>query len=88
MLELTEKVVSENSFVFSGRLEIDHLNEKYQLGIEESEEYDTLAGYIIYHHNNIPKVNENLRVEGFQIKIMKVNANRIDLVELIRDPEN
>jgi len=80
--DLVEKQVEENVYTFSGRLEIDYLNEKYFLELPESEEYDTLAGYIIYHYENIPKKNVILQIGKYQFKISKVSSNRIELVEL------
>lgn len=79
--ELIEQEITPGSYRFSGRLEIDYLNEKYNLQIPESEEYDTLAGFIIYHFENIPKVNETIVIESFHIRVIKVSANKIDLVE-------
>lgn len=80
--EFIEKVVSENEFVFSGRLETDYLNETYNLKIPESEEYETLAGYIIYNHESIPKLNERIIIDQFEIKILKVSRTKIELVLL------
>jgi len=85
---LIEKQLSENSFRFSGRLEIDYLNEKYNLEIPESEEYDTLAGFIIYHHSSIPEINTTLQIEPYEVKIIKVSANRVDLVDLFLHKTN
>ena len=82
--DLVEQVIGENQYRFSGRQEIDYLNEQYQLELPESEEYDTLAGYIIFHQNNIPALNETIEIDRFTVKIIKVSANRIDLVELTR----
>jgi CBS domain containing-hemolysin-like protein len=79
--ELIEQEITPGSYRFSGRLEIDYLNEKYNMQIPESEEYDTLAGFIIYHFENIPKVNETIVIESFHIRVIKVSANKIDLVE-------
>ncbi|MFZ5939433.1 MAG: hemolysin family protein [Bacteroidota bacterium] len=81
--DLIEKQLSDNSYRFSGRLEIDYLNEKYGLDLPEAEDYDTLAGFVIYHHSSIPEVNTTLWIEPFEVRIIKVSANRIDLIELI-----
>ena len=81
-IELAEKKVSEKEFIFSGRLEIDYLNEKYNLGIEESEDYNTLAGYIFHNLENIPKQNELIRIDDFEIVIIKVSNTRIDLLNI------
>jgi CBS domain containing-hemolysin-like protein len=81
-VELIEKKIDNDEFIFSGRLEIDYLNDKYQLGIPDSEDYDTLAGFIVHHYENIPKLNERIITETFEIKILKATKTKIDLVNL------
>jgi CBS domain containing-hemolysin-like protein len=80
--DLVEKQLDENSYLLSGRLEIDYLNEKYFLSIPESEEYDTLAGFIIYHYESIPEKNTTVMLDNFLITITNVSSNRIEEVEL------
>lgn len=80
--DLISLKLSDNVYRLSGRHEISLLNEHYQLDLPESEEYDTLAGYIIYHLNNIPGANETVQINNFIMKILKVSSNRIELVEL------
>jgi CBS domain containing-hemolysin-like protein len=80
--EYIERNPEEGQYIFSGRLEIDYLNEKYALRLPESEEYDTLAGYIIYHYENIPKLNDKIVIGKFEFRILKVSRTRIDLVQL------
>lgn len=80
--DLVERKVRNGEFVFSGRLEIEYLNSRYNLQIPESEDYDTLAGFIIYHHKNLPKVNDIVKIDLFSIKILKASNTRIDLVML------
>jgi CBS domain containing-hemolysin-like protein len=77
-----EKRIKTNEYIFSGRLEIEYINTNYLLQIPESEDYDTLAGFILYHHQNLPKVNDILKIEQFSIKILKVTNTRIDLILL------
>ncbi|MBN2481751.1 MAG: HlyC/CorC family transporter [Bacteroidales bacterium] len=86
--EFIEKHLGEQHYIFSGRLETDYLNEKYRLNLPESEEYGTLAGFIIYHHGSIPKMNDNIRIGIFEIKILKVSHTRIELVQLKIIPES
>ncbi len=81
-VSLEEKQISENEFEFSGRLEIDYLNEKYSLNITENDDYETLAGYILYKNENVPKLNQTLTIDNFSIKILKVSQTRIDLVKI------
>jgi CBS domain containing-hemolysin-like protein len=76
--------VDENTFLFSARLEIDYINKKYLLDLEESDEYETLAGFILNHYNNIPKLNDTLQIEDFEIKITDVNNTRIEAVQLTK----
>ncbi len=83
--DLIAQQLGENSYRLSGRHEISYLNERYQLNIPESEEYDTLAGFIIFHLNNIPGLNETVKIDNIVMKIIKVSANRVELVELTKE---
>ena len=85
--DLIEKMTAENEYVFSGRLEIDYLNSKYKLEIPEGEEYETLAGFIIYHLERIPQTGEKLSIHTYDITIVKGSNSRIDLVEMRRGEE-
>ena len=80
--EFIEKHPEVGQYIFSGRLELDYLNEKYNLELPESEEYDTLAGYIIYQYQSIPKLNDKIIVGQYEFRILKVSRTRIDLVQL------
>jgi len=80
--ELIDKKINDNEYVLAGRLEIDSLNEKYNLNIPESEEYETLAGFILFHYNSIPKPNETIQIPPFSIKILKGTNTKIELVLL------
>lgn len=79
---LEEVQINENEFKFSGRLEIDNLNEKYDLNLPVSEEYETIAGLILKHHGSIPKINDQLSVEHFNFKILKATNTKIELVQV------
>jgi CBS domain containing-hemolysin-like protein len=80
--EFIEKNPEKGQYIFSGRLEIDYLNEKYRLDFPDSEEFDTLAGYIIFVNQNIPKVNDKIITENYEFRILKVSRTRIELVQL------
>ena len=80
--ELTEKEIAPGEFVFSGRLEIDYLNETYNLNLPEEDDYETLAGLILYHNGSIPVVNETINIGKFVFRVIKVKATRIELVNL------
>jgi CBS domain containing-hemolysin-like protein len=79
---LTEKKISEQEFVFSGRLEVDYLNSEYKLEIPEGE-YTTLSGYIINNFEDIPEPGTSIDLDDrFHVKIMKASDKRIELVRL------
>jgi Hemolysins and related proteins containing CBS domains len=82
--ESVEKKIDENKFILSGRLEVEYLNATYDLKIPESEEYETLAGYILHISENIPKPKEVIKIEKFKIKILRMSGSRIDLVHLTK----
>jgi len=79
---LVERKISDSEFIFSGRLEIDYLNETFQLDIAENDEYETLAGFILYHTEKIPSKNEIIHIGRFSIKILKVSNTRVELVKV------
>jgi putative hemolysin len=78
--DLVEKMISEDEYIFSGRLEIDYLNDKYTLNIPVEDEYETLAGYIISITERIPEPKEKIMIPPFEITILKASNNRIDQV--------
>lgn len=78
----TEKKIGENEYLFSGRLEIDYLNKKFELNLPEHEAYETLGGFIIHHHENIPEENEEIVIPPFTIVVQKIINNRIEMVKL------
>jgi CBS domain containing-hemolysin-like protein len=72
----------ENEYIFSGRLEVEVINARFNLNIPESDAYETIAGFILHNHQHFPKLNEIIRIEGFTIKCVKVTNNRIELVKV------
>ena len=80
--EFLEKKINESEFNFSGRLEVDYLNEEYNLNILKSEAYETLGGFIIEHTENIPEEKERIELDNFEIKILKMSGAKIDEVSL------
>jgi CBS domain containing-hemolysin-like protein len=79
---LVERQIAENEYLFSGRLEIEYLNETFHLNIPEKDDYDTLAGFILYHHLNLPLVGEMVKIEPFTFVVRKATNTRIDLVQM------
>ena len=83
-----EKKISDHQFNFSARLEVDYLNEEYNVNLPKSEAYETLGGFIIEHTENIPDEKEVLEIDNFEIKILKMSGAKIDEVLLtITNPE-
>jgi len=76
-----ETVISKNEWIFSTRLEVDYLNEEYNLGIPEGE-YETLAGFIVVNNEDIPEVEEVVNLGEFEITIVKAKNNKLELVRI------
>ena len=80
--ELTDERITETEFKFSARLEIDYLNEEYNLNIPKEEAYETLGGFIIDHTENIPEKGEVLEILGYEITILGVSSSKIEEIRL------
>ena len=81
---LVERQVSPHEFVFSGRHEIDYLNEKYQLDLPASDDYETLSGLIVHYCEDIPSYKDRIRMDNFTFLILEVDQTRIEKVKLFR----
>ena len=81
--EFIEKVVDENEFIFSGRIEIEYLKEKYKLALELNNS-ETLSGFIIHHHESIPKEKEKIIIGKYEFEILGVTDTRIELVRVTK----
>ena len=79
--EFVEKQLAADEFIFSGRLELDYLKEKYELDFPENDS-ETLSGYIINKHEAIPKQKETIIVDHYQIDVLTVSDTRIEMVKL------
>jgi CBS domain containing-hemolysin-like protein len=79
--ELIERETGEGEYEFSGRLEVDHLNERYQLGLETNGS-ETLSGYIIQQNESIPRMKEKIIIGIYEFEILDVSSTRIDLVRM------
>jgi len=80
--EVVEDKISDYEFRFSGKLEIDYINQTYGLELPESEDYETLAGFIIEHHQSIPEEKEKIILGDFLFTITKMESTRIEEVIL------
>lgn len=79
--EFEEKQLNENEYIFSGRLELDYLEEKYGFDFGE-EETETLSGYIINYHETIPRQKERIIIDDYEFDIMTVSDTRIEMVRM------
>jgi CBS domain containing-hemolysin-like protein len=79
--EFEEKKLSNDEFIFSGRLELDYLNEKYDLEFPENES-ETLSGFIINRHEAIPRLKERIIIDDYEFEILSVSDTRIEMVRL------
>jgi CBS domain containing-hemolysin-like protein len=77
-----EEKVSDTEFLFSARIDIDYLNETFKLSLEESEEYDTLAGLIIHHIESIPTQGDSVQLEKYRLIVEEVSDRKIETVRL------
>ena len=82
LTKFLEKKINSNSFLFSARLEVDYLNDKYKLNIPENDQYETLGGFIIDYTENIPENNEVLNILNYRITILNVSSSKIDEIHL------
>lgn len=79
--EFLEKKISANEYIFSGRLEMDYLYEKYGIDFA-ADSAETLSGYLIHKHEAIPKVREVIHLSHFDAEILMVSDTRIEKVKL------
>jgi len=80
--EFVDKQIAPKEFLFSGRLELDYLLEKYKLTFRKNEEAETLSGYIINLHESIPRERDRIIIDDYQFDILKVSETRIETVKL------
>lgn len=78
-----EQQISKDEYLFSGRIDIEYINDEYGLKLPESEEFDTLGGLIISELESIPEKNTTLELENFTLIIEEVSDRRIDVVRIL-----
>jgi putative hemolysin len=79
--EFEEKRLSNDEFIFAGRLELDYLNEKYELDFPEKES-ETLSGFIINRHESIPHLKEHIIIGDYEFEVLSVSDTRIEMVKM------
>jgi len=80
--DIVERVLGPDHYIFSGRVSISHLNEKYALDIGEDVNCETLAGYLLFYHASFPKYNTVLIIGSYEYKILRSTRTKIELVEM------
>lgn len=80
--DYVEKMISDSEYILSGRLEIDYLNSKYGMELPVSEDYQTLAGLVLFEYQGIPNDSEEIKVNDYTIKVVKASQNKIELLKL------
>ena len=76
------KQTGDKEYVLSARLEIDKVNDLFGLGLPESDEYQTVGGYILHEYQSFPKLNETVNIGHFEFQIIKSTLTKIELVKL------
>ena len=79
---LTENKINDREFEFSARLEIDYINETYDINFPKDEGYETLGGLIVEYSESIPLENEVIEIENYQFTILKASSSKIEEVYL------
>lgn len=82
------KQISDNEFILSGRLEIDQLNELFDLNIPHNDDYSTVAGYILHHIQRFPTMYESIDIDRYTFKILKVTQRKIEITKLVVNHSN
>src|SRR5258706_970551 len=80
--DLVEKQLSANEYIFSGRLELDYITDKYELRFRNNDETGTLSGYIISQHEQIPKQKDRIIIDDYEFDILNVSDTRIETVKM------
>ena len=80
--DTVEKTINQDDHIFSARLEIDYLNKNYKFNFPESDDYETLAGYIIHYHESIPQTGEEIIIGNYIFKVIKATDTKLEEVEI------
>lgn len=81
---LIARRIDDNTYEFSGRVEVERINEQFPLELKESEEYQTIAGYILDHLEEIPAQGAQFDIDDWKFSILKTSAARIELIRMTR----
>ena len=86
--ENIEKEISDNEYLFSAKIEIDYLNEKYNLQLPEDDNYNSLGGLVINLLESIPDKGQEIVIENYTLKMEEVSNSRIDIIRLKQTSKN
>ena len=81
-VEYIEEQIDDVTYLFSGRLDVDYVNEKYKLDLPETDEYETLAGMIMSFTEEIPETDAEIRSQGFIFTVVEVSQTRIEKIRI------
>ena len=82
-MRMMMREIAPGHYEVSGRAEIDELNERFHLDIRESDDYHTVAGLILTHLEAMPVAGETYEIEGLRVKVVKMTASKIQLVDIV-----
>lgn len=82
------KKLSDNEYLFAGRMEIDAINDQYGLALTESDEYETIAGFLLYHAERLPTKGDKIQVEHLLFDVLKVEGTKLELLKVKILPQN
>ena len=80
--ELVHQIIDNDTYLFSARLEIDFINEKYRLKLPVKEEYETLSGMIVSYAETIPEKGTIFQIDNYELKVLEVDETKISKVQL------
>ena len=76
------KKIADNEYILSARLEIEKVNDMFDLDLPESDDYMTISGFILHEYQSFPKLNELVKIGKYEFKIIKNTMTKIELVKL------
>lgn len=79
---IVAKQTGEKEYILSGRLDIERANELFHIGLPESDDYQTVGGYILHVHQSFPQAKDTILIDHFEFTMLKVKSTKIELVKL------
>ena len=86
-VKYTARQLSENEYLLSARLEIEKVNELFNLDLPISDEYATIGGLILFHNEDFPKENQDIEIDNYKFHIQRTSKTKISLVKLTISPD-